>query len=214
MHILYAMKSADKAPAAGGDMKSWFLYYKFDVDDEVYVPVVPTEQVVIDSEDMKKTETYSGFVNAGEGDHIWFAMDGVLLGYAKILRVIEDMINSRHEVWYDAGKAVRFPDAHVEDVRPALVPYATGRILEDEKAKHWMSLCTGGSLHGYEDHRPTHPDHPSAVPGSTWILLGGASEHAAREELAARPDGAVRSRDWPVEVRAQLQHRQREAHRG
>ena len=38
-HFIYAMNSVDPAPAADGDTKSWFEYYKWDVDDFAFVPV-------------------------------------------------------------------------------------------------------------------------------------------------------------------------------
>ncbi len=64
-HFIYSMKSTDRAPAAGGDMKSWFEYYKWDVDGHTFIPM--PEDVV-------------GELEPGATSILWFAMDGILLG--------------------------------------------------------------------------------------------------------------------------------------
>ncbi len=63
-HFIYAMKSSDPAPAAGGDTKSWFEYYKWDVDGHAFIPY---------------PDAALGFEHPNS-IILWFVMDGVLLG--------------------------------------------------------------------------------------------------------------------------------------
>ena len=68
-HFIYAMNSTDPAPATGGDTKSWFEYYKWDVDGCAYVPV--SESLIVDM-DWNVLST------------LWFVMDDVILGCVRI----------------------------------------------------------------------------------------------------------------------------------
>lgn len=78
-HFIYAMTSTDRAPATGGDTKSWFEYYKWDVDDFAYVPV--GEDVLPDYE-----------LNAV--DLLWFVMDGDILGCVPVQNIIPSLQGS------------------------------------------------------------------------------------------------------------------------
>ena len=87
-HFLYVMDGDDKAPAGDGDTKSWFMFYKWKVEGEVFVPrrypPLPIEP----------------------GDYVWFAFWGrvrgrlvpVVLGGAQIVRVEDE--NRQQEFWY------------------------------------------------------------------------------------------------------------------
>lgn len=69
-HFIYAMNSSDPAPASGGNTKSWFEYYKWDVDGQAYVPV--------------KEDDLIGF-EPGPGNVLWFVMDSTILGCVPII---------------------------------------------------------------------------------------------------------------------------------
>ena len=80
-HLIYNMRSSDPPPSGYGDTKGWFYYYKWKVDEEVYVP-------------------WSLELTPEAGDVLWFAMNGVVLGCTIVLRVLTDDLNGRLEVWY------------------------------------------------------------------------------------------------------------------
>ena len=82
-HFVFAMNGNDPAPAGGGDTKSWFMYYKWDVGGEAFIPVPEAIEPPL------------------EGDWLWFAMDGALLGCTVVLRTQEDPSNNCTEVYYD-----------------------------------------------------------------------------------------------------------------
>jgi hypothetical protein len=84
-HFAIAFNGNDPDPAHTGDIKSWFFYYKWrlDEDDEVFVPV---------ETDACETAT--------AGDTLWFLMDGELVGKATLLRVQYDPFNGRKELWF------------------------------------------------------------------------------------------------------------------
>lgn len=88
-HYLYPIDSVRKAPAAGGDMKSWFYFYKWDVVDETFVPVTG--------------EYVRCFCNVTPGDLLWFAVNKLLVGYVEILRVEQELSQGLLELWYDAS---------------------------------------------------------------------------------------------------------------
>lgn len=87
LDYLYSMVGTDRAPMADGDTQSWFRFYKWQTEGEVYVPwsaSLPERPL--------------------RGDRLWFALDGVLLGGAYILRVTESRGFSTgeliQELWY------------------------------------------------------------------------------------------------------------------
>lgn len=95
-HFIYAMKSADPAPAAGGDTKSWFEYYKWDVDGGSFVPV--------------SQECLEGYeIGKGELDLLWFAMDGRFLGCTPIL-ALEPAFSGNMEMHYDTRLTQVLPE--------------------------------------------------------------------------------------------------------
>ena len=91
-HFVYAMKSTDKAPAGDGTTATWFKYYKWDVDDETYVPYQPSEDAV----------------RPVANDVVWFVEDLHVLGCAKITKVVEGALHDRLEIWYDTRELQDF----------------------------------------------------------------------------------------------------------
>lgn len=89
-HIAYVMKGDEKAPAGAWETRSWFYYYKWGQDDEVFVP--------------RKAKT---FLSAEPGDMLWLVMDGVLLGRVELVRVMEEAAQRTQEFWYDARAVVQ-----------------------------------------------------------------------------------------------------------
>lgn len=84
-HFIYVMKSTDPAPAAGGDTKSWFEHYKWDVDGIAFVPV--PEGMLVDLESRPV-------------DVLWFVMDNLVLGCAPIHACMPSL-SGKIELHYD-----------------------------------------------------------------------------------------------------------------
>ena len=89
-HFIYYMTGTDPAPASGGDTKSWFMYYKWDVDGEAFVPFPES--------------SLSKDVVVEPGDRLWFIMDGFPIGCVPILRTAPDPLNNAIEFHYDTRK--------------------------------------------------------------------------------------------------------------
>lgn len=87
-HFVYQMKALDPAPAGPRDRttESWFNQYKVRGAGETYVP------------------TRQEYAAAESGDTIWFQMDGTILSCAPFLRMQDDGMNGRKELWYDADR--------------------------------------------------------------------------------------------------------------
>jgi len=83
-NFLYAMESDDPAPAGDGDTRSWFMFYKWNVDGPSFVPrAFP-------------------FLDAEIGDFIWFALDGVIVGGAEITQVETPTLRVQtQELWFN-----------------------------------------------------------------------------------------------------------------
>jgi hypothetical protein len=110
-HFIYAMNADDPAPAAGGDTKSWFEYYKWDVGGHAYVPV--PEAALIDYE----------FRSV---DVVWFIMDGELLGCCHV-DALHPSLNDKVELHYDTENMQVAPKgAYIA------IPHATGRAPDAE----------------------------------------------------------------------------------
>jgi|HigsolmetaAR201D_1030396.scaffolds.fasta_scaffold18162_3 hypothetical protein len=99
-HHLYVMNPIAAAPAGDGDTKSWFLFYKFRVEGEVFVP---------------KT---APLFKAEPGDYIWFAFEAQdpggrrcarVFGGAQIVRVEEES-RGRQEIWYRGDEVLDWPE--------------------------------------------------------------------------------------------------------
>jgi hypothetical protein len=85
------MRGEDPAPVGDGDTRSWFRYYKWEVEGENFVP--------------KKYP----FLEAEGGDFVWFVMDGKLWGGAPVLRATTPPLQvQRQEIWYNADAIVEF----------------------------------------------------------------------------------------------------------
>jgi hypothetical protein len=117
-HYLFNVVSELPAPAAGNDMGSWFLFYKWDVDDEVFVPV--------------HEPTRSRFLDAEPGDFLWFSLDSKVIGCVSILRLVDEQAQRKVEVWYDASAKV-VVDAFCSDV------HRTGK-LPKEVGEQWAGI--------------------------------------------------------------------------
>jgi len=85
-HFIYSMNSVDPAPATGGDTKSWFFYYKWDVDGMAYVPV--------------PEDDFEGYELGGGRDLLWFLMDKMVLGFVPIVSIMPSL-DGKVELHYD-----------------------------------------------------------------------------------------------------------------
>lgn len=90
-HYLYSIHGMDPDPIRSGSMKSWFLHYKWrlDEDDDVFLPV-PEDS----------------FAEAVVGDILWFVLDGALLGCGELLRVFVSDANDWKELWFNPYRCV------------------------------------------------------------------------------------------------------------
>lgn len=87
-HFIYAMQSASTPPASGGTTLGWFLYYKWDVGGEAFVPV-PEQSLAC-----------TGGAPT-PGDTLWFLMDDRVMGYTTVSHTMDDPLNGMTEVYYD-----------------------------------------------------------------------------------------------------------------
>lgn len=103
-HFLYVMDPSAKAPAGTGDTQSWFHFYKWKVEGEVFVP---------------RARPY---YPAQIGDFLWFAFltprltsstgrlesPPIVFGGAAITRVEEE--SHQQEVWYRGDAVFHFAE--------------------------------------------------------------------------------------------------------
>lgn len=113
-HFLYRMSPDVKAPASGGDTKSWFLYYKWQVLDNVFVPA-----------DLRV------FGSASIGDMLWFAFDrkkggAALLGGSILTDVTVLHAQGLVELWYNTENNVHVSKSIKE--KSGLVPSKVGEL--------------------------------------------------------------------------------------
>jgi len=109
----YVIRSDRPAPTAGGDEKSWFLYYKWNIEGGAWVPAPEGAEV---------------------GDFLWFYVDGELMGAVEILQLMHGPMPFM-EAHYDADQALRIPrTARVIAARYAryVDPDDTGLADKDE----------------------------------------------------------------------------------
>lgn len=127
-HHLYVMNPKAPAPAGDGDTKSWFLFYKFRVEGEVFVP---------------KTEP---FLKAEPGDYIWFAfvdraVHGALpkvFGGAEIVRV-EQESRAHQEIWYRGDDILEWEEDIVYDGDPDVLE------VPAKEADEWLTRARRSS---------------------------------------------------------------------
>ncbi len=117
-HFIYSMVATDKAPAAGGDTKSWFYYYKWDVGGLAYVPV--PEELLADYEEVPV-------------DTLRFVMDTKLLGCVCVAEILP-AFSGGVELHYDTNMIQVQPEAAPE-IR---VLGTTGRISAGSEAQSML----------------------------------------------------------------------------
>lgn len=115
-HFVYSMNGSVKPPAGDGDTASWFRFYKWDTEDEVYVPRLRP------------------FYDASPGDYLWFVLDGKVLGSVQILRIELEESQGRQEIWYDASKKLVWHDG----------PFYTATISSElmDRGPAWLEAAT------------------------------------------------------------------------
>lgn len=111
-HFIYDVQSSAPAPAGGFDAGSWFRFYKWDVADEVFVPVAGSYR--------------PDFFDCEKGDLLWFSVDGVVVGCAPIVRVMDEPAQMKTEVWYNAGERQVMPSEVLSDAVTGVVPQELG----------------------------------------------------------------------------------------
>lgn len=98
---VFAMDGSEKDPSNAGTWESWFLYYKWEVGGEVWLPVSSIEGI--------KDPVLAG-------DSLWLLLHhndkgrSELLGLTKILRLEENHTTGKWEVWYDDDTVQRVPE--------------------------------------------------------------------------------------------------------
>lgn len=91
-HFVFSMKGQDRAPAAGVSTRDWFYTYKWETDDETFVPIVLDDMAEVTEPDV--------------GDTLWFVMDEQVLGHVPVLRVVPNVMSDNVEIWYDSRAVV------------------------------------------------------------------------------------------------------------
>lgn len=119
--FLHQMRQLDHAPS--GDIRSWFRYYKWNVEGDVFVPRHPGKHLPI-----------------APGDVLWFGVDDELVGAASIKQVLLDPLGSGlQELWYTPTEGwevrgrVTIP-SHSLAISSVEVP--------PEQAACWLASCT------------------------------------------------------------------------
>lgn len=123
-HYIYSMVAAAPAPAGLGDTKSWFDYYKSGAGPEVFVPFT--------------AEQLPAKVLPNVGDALWFAMDGLIFGVARITDAMDDYVTGKVEVYYDSDHIVPVLDS------PDALP-CTG-FVDDQATQAWCSAHLQGMV--------------------------------------------------------------------
>lgn len=117
--FIFAINRHDPAPAGGGDAKSWFFFYKWDVGEEVYVPFA--------------NELLPDDALPEPGDLLWFFVEGRCAGYVHLLRLEDDPLNQRKELWY-----------HTDSIRRTIgAEYDNEELVRFIVMGNPVNLCTG-----------------------------------------------------------------------
>ncbi len=126
-HFLHVMNPKAKAPAGDGDTKSWFQFYKWNVEGEVFFPL-----------------PMPGLDGVVPGDYLWFAEEGfggpakgfgwLVFGGVPLLRIEEE--NRVQELWYH-GEDVLELEPKIMLGGP-LVP----KWIDAEVANEWLMKAT------------------------------------------------------------------------
>jgi hypothetical protein len=81
-NFIYRIRSRSKAPT-GGEMLSWFVYYKWNREDPAFLPLHFPKQ----------------FLGIEKGDRVWILVDGCVFGCV-IVSWVHDS-NVTQEIWFD-----------------------------------------------------------------------------------------------------------------
>ena len=114
---MYRMKGTD--PAFFGTVRTWFYFYKWQVEGEVFVP--------------RKSGCT---LEAQPGDILWFVLDDRLLGGATVLRVMLDPFSGSQELWYEPLQAWAPRESLDESVVNTLM-----EEVSPEQGDAWLRLC-------------------------------------------------------------------------
>ena len=121
-HFQYRMKSEAPAPAGDGDTGTWFSFYKWNIEDENFVP------------------RRQPFLPIEAGDFLWFVMDGVVKGGVPVLRVeLPSLPHQQQEIWYDPRQGVDFHGASLVLERSLII--TAEEELPEEIGSSWMSAA-------------------------------------------------------------------------
>lgn len=124
----YVIRSDRPAPTAGGDEKSWFLYYKWNIEGGAWVPAPEGAEV---------------------GDFLWFYVDGELMGAVEILQLMHGPMPFM-EAHYDADQAMRVPQGVITVCYDCLKNESIA-LVENEVALQVRTKLVG--MYGSEDHK-------------------------------------------------------------
>lgn len=125
MDFLKKLYGSEPDPMKTGDTKSWFLFYKWMVEGETHF-------------DVTENEKHSLYRDLKEGDRLWFEMDGWLLGYVEVIRVMEDPTRDVWEIWYNGEACHKFDKSQMLKIPH---PQHVGTIVPEETAVRWLEHC-------------------------------------------------------------------------
>lgn len=123
-HFLHRMNGSDPAPT-GGDTATWFRFYKWDVEGEVFAP-----------------RSAQQHLPATAGDYLWLSMDGQVVGCVELLRVLVDPLQpERQELWFEPGEAM-VPNSTLTLTILTAGSTISGDEVDEPRAAYWRSTCS------------------------------------------------------------------------
>jgi len=121
MDYLMRLYGDELDPLHSGDTKSWFQFYKWQVEGEVHVDISVDDVLYRDIK---------------EKDRLWFVMDRTLIGYVQVLRVVHDPTLDKLEIWYSGEKCYKY-----EYDLAAPLTENFGTFVPSEVAEEWVKRC-------------------------------------------------------------------------
>src|ERR1019366_8541306 len=100
----YRMHGRDPDHAKNGDMRSWFMFYRWEKQEETFLPFDRSQASVLET----KKEM------PAVGDVIWICLDYEVFGSTTVTGVVEDCANERWEIWYDGAEVKAVPEERRE----------------------------------------------------------------------------------------------------